>query len=235
MARTKNVVTPKILEMIFGFYELTANKLRLAKLTSTQSARLLKAELDLPFTPTATQMCRMRREHRLFSLYSPELTMKEGRRRGKMARRGKELPLSKLPAVFGGTEPESKLGLKAADWTDVVNDTVAKMDSEKNDLPLHGYVEPRQDSTTGEVEWVPVHPLTPAPQQSHFDTLIGRLDRQLSELIITSEMRLDQPNINTMVHHAEDMIGAGLKILKNLGYHAVSYDPPKAMKKKACD
>lgn len=225
MARTKNVVTPKILEKIWEFYSSIDNQAKLAKLTSTQSARLLKVELDLPFTPTETQMCRMRREHQLYSLYNTELTMQAGRRRAKIARRGKELPPSKLPAVFGGTEPER---FKPEP------EPVAGVE-ERNNHPLYGYVEPKENSMTGKVEWVPVQPLAPAPLQDNFDMLIGRLDRQLSELIIVSEMRLDQPNVNTLVHHAEDMIGAGLKILKNLGYHAVSYDPPKAAKKKACD
>lgn len=73
--------------------------------------------------------------------------------------------------------------------------------------------------------------------QEHFDLTIGRLDRVLSELVgwgrlskqrnelhservsqLTAEMLwMDQPNQQTLKHHAEDMIAAGQKILKDLG------------------
>lgn len=50
-----------------------------------------------------------------------------------------------------------------------------------------------------------------------FDLMIGRLDRILSEMIAES-MRcdLDSMDLQTLKHHAEDMIGAGNHILKNL-------------------
>ena len=50
-----------------------------------------------------------------------------------------------------------------------------------------------------------------------FDSMIGRLDRILSEMIAES-MRddLDDCDRQTLKHHAEDMIGAGQSILKKL-------------------
>lgn len=75
--------------------------------------------------------------------------------------------------------------------------------------------------------------------QSSFDLTIGRLDRVLSELVrlgraakvyndakgklqppdISHELMrlLDEENQQTLKHHAEDMIAAGEKILKDLG------------------
>lgn len=64
--------------------------------------------------------------------------------------------------------------------------------------------------------------------QREFDLTIGRLDRLLSVLIkyatdghLHNSMLppdLDGANIQTLKHHAEDMIGAGHKILKVLGF-----------------
>lgn len=45
---------------------------------------------------------------------------------------------------------------------------------------------------------------------------IGRLDRILSELLLIDLESLDPADQATMKHHAEDMIGAGLKLLKDL-------------------
>ena len=55
-------------------------------------------------------------------------------------------------------------------------------------------------------------------QQSEFDLTIGTLDRVLSKLIISSEELGGNLkwNVQTLKHHAEDMIGAGNKILENL-------------------
>lgn len=64
--------------------------------------------------------------------------------------------------------------------------------------------------------------------QSDFDLLIGRLDRVLSELVNCgraakggyqgpASLIMDEPNKQTLKHHAEDMIAAGQKILKDLG------------------
>jgi hypothetical protein len=47
-----------------------------------------------------------------------------------------------------------------------------------------------------------------------FDSLIGRTDRILSELIVTAKEGLDKPDTKTLEHHAEDMIGAGIQLLK---------------------
>lgn len=75
--------------------------------------------------------------------------------------------------------------------------------------------------------------------QDDFDQTIGRLDRVLSKLVgwgrdakkmneelakeedlespFDSDTYLDPPNQQTLKHHAEDMIAAGEKILKDLG------------------
>jgi len=61
--------------------------------------------------------------------------------------------------------------------------------------------------------------------QGEFDSRIGRLDRILSELVEVTKrhkavsntiMGLDDANVQTLKHHAEDMILAGTKILKDL-------------------
>lgn len=55
--------------------------------------------------------------------------------------------------------------------------------------------------------------------QDDFDNTIGRLDRVLSKMVLWgSDQDLDTPNRQTLKHHAEDMIGAGEKILKDLDY-----------------
>lgn len=64
-------------------------------------------------------------------------------------------------------------------------------------------------------------------RQNEFNESIGRLDRILSLMICWSMMAimaddkpvggLDEANRQTLKHHAEDMIGAGQKILLNLG------------------
>ncbi len=63
-----------------------------------------------------------------------------------------------------------------------------------------------------------------------FDTTIGTLDRVLSlmvnwgrniakskEEVINPDYILDEPDQQTLKHHAEDMIAAGEKILRDLG------------------
>lgn len=45
---------------------------------------------------------------------------------------------------------------------------------------------------------------------------IGRLDRILSELLLIDLQSLDLADQATMKHHAEDMIGAGIKLLKDM-------------------
>lgn len=71
--------------------------------------------------------------------------------------------------------------------------------------------------------------------QAEFDLTIGQLDRVLSKLVgwgrLAKSVReynasnpnapqdsfMDEPNQQTLKHHAEDMIAAGQKILKDLG------------------
>jgi hypothetical protein len=72
--------------------------------------------------------------------------------------------------------------------------------------------------------------------QNDFDLTIGQLDRVLSKLVGWGRLAklrrendrlpasrsielegLDEPNQQTLKHHAEDMIAAGQKILKDLG------------------
>ena len=59
--------------------------------------------------------------------------------------------------------------------------------------------------------------LTPISREC-FDMMIGQLDRLLSELILTAKEleRLDEADRNTLKHHAEDMIGAGHKMMEYL-------------------
>src|ERR1044072_7074010 len=52
--------------------------------------------------------------------------------------------------------------------------------------------------------------------QREFDLTIGQLDRCLS-FMIGAIREADTANRQTLKHHAEDMILAGLKILKDLG------------------
>lgn len=56
--------------------------------------------------------------------------------------------------------------------------------------------------------------------QDDFDLTIGRLDNALSKLVIWSKLFKSTDttlaNIQTLKHHAEDMILAGNKILKEL-------------------
>lgn len=54
--------------------------------------------------------------------------------------------------------------------------------------------------------------------QDDFDNTIGRLDRVLSKLVLWGKQAdLDLPNKQTLKHHAEDMVAAGEKILRDLG------------------
>lgn len=49
-----------------------------------------------------------------------------------------------------------------------------------------------------------------------FDTMIGRLDRLLSEFLLAAEGPLDGPDYQTVKHHADDLIGVGNAALKRL-------------------
>lgn len=52
-----------------------------------------------------------------------------------------------------------------------------------------------------------------------FDTMIGRLDRLLSEFLLAAEGPLDGPDYQTVKHHADDLIGVGNAALKRLLSH----------------
>ena len=60
--------------------------------------------------------------------------------------------------------------------------------------------------------------------QADFDKTIGQLDRVLSKMVLWGKSvkadgneYVDEPNTQTLKHHAEDMIAAGQKILSDLG------------------
>ena len=56
--------------------------------------------------------------------------------------------------------------------------------------------------------------------QAEFDLTIGRLDNIMSKLVNwgrQARAELDDADAQTLKHHAEDMIAAGQKILKDLG------------------
>lgn len=58
----------------------------------------------------------------------------------------------------------------------------------------------------------------PGTTQGDFDLAVGRLDWALSRLILfAKEVMLDPSNRKTLEHHAEDMIGAGNRILELIG------------------
>lgn len=64
----------------------------------------------------------------------------------------------------------------------------------------------------------PSSPIFETGAQIEFDLTIGRLDRVLSKLVRWGgDKALDDANKQTLKHHAEDMIAAGEKILKDLG------------------
>jgi hypothetical protein len=71
-------------------------------------------------------------------------------------------------------------------------------------------------------------------RQSAFDITIGRLERILSLLVGWAKQApqgpsefLDPPNLQTLKHHAEDMIAAGNKILECLGKGVEGTPQPK--------
>lgn len=47
-----------------------------------------------------------------------------------------------------------------------------------------------------------------------FDVMIGRLDRLLSEFLIAVKSNLDAADLQTIKHHADDLIGVGGAALK---------------------
>lgn len=52
--------------------------------------------------------------------------------------------------------------------------------------------------------------------RENFDSVIGRLDRILSEFLLLSNLALDQADLQTIKHHAGDLIGVGKKALANI-------------------
>ena len=58
----------------------------------------------------------------------------------------------------------------------------------------------------------PVEPLPARP----LDSMIGRMDRLLSEFLVAAEGELDEPDWQTMKHHADDLIGVGNAALEKL-------------------
>lgn len=56
------------------------------------------------------------------------------------------------------------------------------------------------------------------PTVRPLDIMIGRLDRLLSEFLIhASDETLDEADIQTIKHHADDLIGVGKAALRRLG------------------
>lgn len=52
--------------------------------------------------------------------------------------------------------------------------------------------------------------------QDEFDQTIGKLDRVLSEFLALYDANLDEPNRQTLKHHADDLIGVGKKMHSEL-------------------
>jgi hypothetical protein len=53
--------------------------------------------------------------------------------------------------------------------------------------------------------------------REQFDAVIGKLDRCLSEFLDLYEKTLDNPDRQTLKHHADDLIGVGGAMLERLG------------------
>lgn len=52
--------------------------------------------------------------------------------------------------------------------------------------------------------------------RTEFDARIGRLDRCLSEFLDLFSTTIDEPDRQTLKHHADDLIGVGESMLKKL-------------------
>lgn len=52
--------------------------------------------------------------------------------------------------------------------------------------------------------------------REEFDARIGRLDRCLSEFLDLFSVTIDEPDRQTLKHHADDLIGVGNSMLKKL-------------------
>jgi len=57
-------------------------------------------------------------------------------------------------------------------------------------------------------------------KRDYFDVVIGKLDRSLSEFLCLYEGDLDEPDRQTLKHHADDLIGVGQKMLSELSEDA---------------
>lgn len=65
--------------------------------------------------------------------------------------------------------------------------------------------------------WFKINDAFPRSARLGFDLAIGRLDHVLSQLIgFAKDKTRDETDRQTLKHHAEDMIGAGQKILREL-------------------
>lgn len=59
-------------------------------------------------------------------------------------------------------------------------------------------------------------PRNQIPTREEFDTVIGRLDRLLSEFLLLTKAPIDEADRQTLKHHSDDLIGVGQKALENL-------------------
>lgn len=65
--------------------------------------------------------------------------------------------------------------------------------------------------------------------RENFDNVIGRLDRVLSEFLCLYDAGLDEPDRQTLKHHADDLIGVGKKMhseLAKLPTEVLTENPP---------
>lgn len=53
--------------------------------------------------------------------------------------------------------------------------------------------------------------------RAEFDARIGRLDRCLSEFLDLFSSDIDNPDRQTLKHHADDLIGVGNAMLEKIG------------------
>lgn len=58
--------------------------------------------------------------------------------------------------------------------------------------------------------------MTSPSDRADFDLMIGRLDRLLSEFLVVAETDLDEADLQTIKHHADDLIGVGNAALKRI-------------------
>lgn len=61
--------------------------------------------------------------------------------------------------------------------------------------------------------------------RDRFDLVIGRLDRCLSEFLALYAEDLDEPDRQTLKHHADDLIGVGQKMREELARPVVLNGP----------